>query len=701
MAFKDYSLVPSDNTELGDGTYIGANMLRNKVRPALQQLAADGKELADEVEEAITGTSGSVAAAVAAAVAADSSATEAAASAATASSQATLAVTSAASAATSAESAATDAEAASAAASSVAAASRYFSSQAAGEAGSSTGQLFSYPDGSGNLVYAERTDGGSTIIALAASQARQTALEAKFIDTPTTLSMASYATLTALFDYLSTIRIGKALTIPLGAATYNEPGLLRLDHPDAAKIKITGTTSSVTITSFASKTSTVAYNHSLTVNVLAGHGMVAGQYLRIPTGSVTDRASRYVEGAFPIVSVTSTTITLRLFDARTVMPMPVSNAGNIAAVGLKSVVSWNSALSGGMEAIAAAGLTFEDVVFEGNYDPAVAPSDNLNNGLSIVTSYHVPGGNTSRSSASASAISLPGCAFVRWMGRAIYCAGSTASVEAGLTSVAGCGWRGYQATQGASIFCKGSALSGVRKAALHAEGGATLDANNCTVASSGEQGAYVIGDGLISITNGTFTGNDNGTDIEVKDGGTVGPEGSHLLSASQYHVKVTGKGSIVSVDSVTTANATVAAFGGSFKGAVMARGTAPTVAEATMWATDADYPGEFVCVGYFGPTITQLTSKATAVTLNARTGRIITHNSSLSAGGATAFTVSNNQLGARDTVRLSLATASSAMLIWVDSVVAGSFRVILWNTGGSPLSEALTLNMTIQSGADA
>lgn len=49
MAFKDYSSVPASNTLLDDGTYIGPNMFRNKVRPALQQIVADGKLLADEV----------------------------------------------------------------------------------------------------------------------------------------------------------------------------------------------------------------------------------------------------------------------------------------------------------------------------------------------------------------------------------------------------------------------------------------------------------------------------------------------------------------------------------------------------------------------------------------------------------------------------------------------------------------------------
>jgi hypothetical protein len=55
MAFRDYSLTPASNTELSDGTYIGPNMLRNKVRPAFQQIAADGKALANELAEGLAG----------------------------------------------------------------------------------------------------------------------------------------------------------------------------------------------------------------------------------------------------------------------------------------------------------------------------------------------------------------------------------------------------------------------------------------------------------------------------------------------------------------------------------------------------------------------------------------------------------------------------------------------------------------------
>lgn len=49
MPFKDYSNVPAANSVIGANTFIGPNMARDGVRPALQQLAADGRELYDEM----------------------------------------------------------------------------------------------------------------------------------------------------------------------------------------------------------------------------------------------------------------------------------------------------------------------------------------------------------------------------------------------------------------------------------------------------------------------------------------------------------------------------------------------------------------------------------------------------------------------------------------------------------------------------
>lgn len=49
MAFQDYSANPASNTTIGDDKFIGPNMPRDGVRPALQQLAADGRDLYDTV----------------------------------------------------------------------------------------------------------------------------------------------------------------------------------------------------------------------------------------------------------------------------------------------------------------------------------------------------------------------------------------------------------------------------------------------------------------------------------------------------------------------------------------------------------------------------------------------------------------------------------------------------------------------------
>ncbi len=49
MSFSDYSTTPSANTVIGEDTFIGPNMPRDNVRPALQQLAADGAALAGQI----------------------------------------------------------------------------------------------------------------------------------------------------------------------------------------------------------------------------------------------------------------------------------------------------------------------------------------------------------------------------------------------------------------------------------------------------------------------------------------------------------------------------------------------------------------------------------------------------------------------------------------------------------------------------
>jgi hypothetical protein len=100
-------------------------------------------------------------------------------------------------------------------------------------------------------------------------------------------------------------------------------------------------------------------------------------------------------------------------------------------------------------------------------------------------------------------------------------------------------------------------------------------------------------------------------------------------------------------------------------------------------------------------TVTQLTSKSTAVTLNGRTGQITTNNATLNKGVAVQFTVNNNFIvSAKDVVIVNIASGTSVGYdISVNSVTPGSFVVNLHNSdstpSGSNASDTLVINFAI------
>ena len=104
-----------------------------------------------------------------------------------------------------------------------------------------------------------------------------------------------------------------------------------------------------------------------------------------------------------------------------------------------------------------------------------------------------------------------------------------------------------------------------------------------------------------------------------------------------------------------------------------------------------------------GGTVTQLTSKATGVTLSKPTGQITTAADALAAGAVVSFTLTNTLLAATDniTVQRQSGGTAGAYRVWVDSVAAGSCVVCIENRSASSLSEALVLNMNLHKGANA
>jgi hypothetical protein len=103
-----------------------------------------------------------------------------------------------------------------------------------------------------------------------------------------------------------------------------------------------------------------------------------------------------------------------------------------------------------------------------------------------------------------------------------------------------------------------------------------------------------------------------------------------------------------------------------------------------------------------GGTVTQATSKATAVTLNKSSGQITTHNAALAAGATVSFTWNNSMLTATDTVVTSMKTGYAtfgAYSLEVENVSAGTATVVIRNNTGGSLSEAFTFSFSIIKGS--
>lgn len=96
-------------------------------------------------------------------------------------------------------------------------------------------------------------------------------------------------------------------------------------------------------------------------------------------------------------------------------------------------------------------------------------------------------------------------------------------------------------------------------------------------------------------------------------------------------------------------------------------------------------------------TVTQATSKSTGVTCSAMSGVITMNNAALAAAAEVGFTVTNTTVAAGDVIALVIKSGATAASYYVnvDSVSAGSFTVVLGNTSGGSLSEAVVLTFAV------
>jgi len=100
--------------------------------------------------------------------------------------------------------------------------------------------------------------------------------------------------------------------------------------------------------------------------------------------------------------------------------------------------------------------------------------------------------------------------------------------------------------------------------------------------------------------------------------------------------------------------------------------------------------------------VTQLTDKSTAVTLNKSAGRITMNNASLTTATNATFTLNNNLISANDCVILTISggqTTPGSYNVFANSLSAGSVSITLRNISGGTLSEAIVINYAIIHGA--
>jgi hypothetical protein len=101
-------------------------------------------------------------------------------------------------------------------------------------------------------------------------------------------------------------------------------------------------------------------------------------------------------------------------------------------------------------------------------------------------------------------------------------------------------------------------------------------------------------------------------------------------------------------------------------------------------------------------TVTQLTSKSTAVTLNRPMGRITMNNASLATATNATFTLNNTTISANDTVILTISGGQAtpgSYNAFANALDTGSVSITLRNISGGSLSEAVVINFCVLHGA--
>lgn len=101
-----------------------------------------------------------------------------------------------------------------------------------------------------------------------------------------------------------------------------------------------------------------------------------------------------------------------------------------------------------------------------------------------------------------------------------------------------------------------------------------------------------------------------------------------------------------------------------------------------------------------GGTVTQSTSKSTAVTLNSPTGQITMNNAALAGNTTIGFTLNNSTMGPNDVLVASInANSPNAALYFVKGIASTAATILVTNTSGGSLSDAVIINFAVIKGS--
>ena len=122
------------------------------------------------------------------------------------------------------------------------------------------------------------------------------------------------------------------------------------------------------------------------------------------------------------------------------------------------------------------------------------------------------------------------------------------------------------------------------------------------------------------------------------------------------------------------------------------------VAASTVIATSIAASNDLGYTAAAQGTVTQLTSKSTAVTLNKSAGVITMNNASLTTATNATFTLNNSFISANDTVILTISGGQAtpgSYNVFANALAAGTVSITLRNISGGTLSEAIVINFAL------